>query len=178
LSRTPPIAAAPVIETARLRLRAHGAGDLEAAAAMWSDPDVVRFIGGKPFSGEETWARLIRYVGHWTLMGYGYWAIEERGSGRFAGEIGFADFRREIQTDLKDWPEAGWALAAWAQGQGYAGEAFEAALAWGDRHLPAPHTWCMIRPANAASIRLAESCGYREAERTSYKDQPTILFRR
>ena len=38
----------PVIETERLLLRGHRLDDFEALAAMWADPAVVRFIGGKP----------------------------------------------------------------------------------------------------------------------------------
>ena len=62
---------APVLETPRLLLRPHTLDDFPATFAMWSDPEVVRFIGGRPFTREEAWARLLRYVGHWTMLGYG-----------------------------------------------------------------------------------------------------------
>ena len=170
--------AAPVIETPRLRLRGHGLGDFEASQAMWADPEVVRHIGGKPFSAEEVWARLLRYVGHWAVLGFGFWALEEKETGRFLGEVGFADHKRALETSLKGLPEIGWALMPWGHGRGYGREAVMAALAWGDRHLASPRTMCMIRPANHASIRLAEKCGYQEFERKTYKEQPTLLFRR
>ena len=48
---------------------------------MWSDAEVTRFIGGKPLSGEEVWARILRYAGHWSMLGYGYWLIEEKATG-------------------------------------------------------------------------------------------------
>jgi RimJ/RimL family protein N-acetyltransferase len=47
------LSAAPILETDRLRLRAHTAEDFAASAAMWGDPDVTRFIGGRPFTREE-----------------------------------------------------------------------------------------------------------------------------
>ena len=53
----------PVIATDRLTLRAHGTEDLKDMCAMWAEPQVVRFIGGKVFSREEIWARLLRYAG-------------------------------------------------------------------------------------------------------------------
>ena len=72
---------------------------------MWGDPAVARFIGGKPFTREEVWARILRYVGHWTLMGFGFWAIEEKATGDFIGEVGLADFQRDLDppwaTDRK-----------------------------------------------------------------------------
>jgi RimJ/RimL family protein N-acetyltransferase len=170
--------AAPTIETARLRLRAHRTEDFADCAAMWGDAAVVRHIGGRPFPAEETWAKMLRYAGLWPLLGFGYWAIEDRASGRYAGDVGFADFKRAVQPPLDGTPEIGWALMPWAQGRGLATEAVGAAVGWGDRHLGARATACMIDPDNAASIRVAAKCGYREFARATYKGQPTILFRR
>jgi len=53
----------PTIETARLVLGAHSAGDLDAFAAMWADLAVVRHIGGQPSSRQESWHRLLRHRG-------------------------------------------------------------------------------------------------------------------
>ncbi|WP_342362135.1 GNAT family N-acetyltransferase [Terrarubrum flagellatum] len=169
---------APVIETARLRLRGHRVEDAALTAALWADADVTRFIGGRPFTQEESWSRLLRYVGHWALMGFGYWVVEEKDSGAFVGEIGFADYRRDITPSLGDAPEIGWVLSPSAHGKGYATEAVNAALAWGDRHFAKRHTVCIIAPDNQASRRVAEKCGYREIRRTTYKDHPTIVFAR
>jgi RimJ/RimL family protein N-acetyltransferase len=168
----------PVVETARLRLRGHRIEDFGDCAAMWGDAQVVRYIGGRSFSAEEVWARLLRYAGHWALLRFGFWVIEEKASGRFIGETGFADYKRDIETSLKDTPEIGWALAPGAHGRGFATEAVGAAVAWGDQHLLAKQSWCMIQPENQASICVAQKCGYREFERTTYKGQPTIVFRR
>jgi RimJ/RimL family protein N-acetyltransferase len=168
----------PAIDTARLELRGHGLADLDDSAAMWSDPEVTRHIGGRPSTREEVWARLLRYVGHWALLGYGYWVVRARGSGRFVGEVGFADFRRDLDPPLDGTPEIGWALARWAHGQGYATEAVGAAVAWHAARFGPTRTVCLIAPANAASIRVAEKCGYRELRRTTYKDAPTIVFAR
>src|ERR1700736_1329189 len=111
---------APTIETARLLLRAHRPADFAARVAMWTDPVVTRFIGGKPSTEQQTWARLLNYAGHWALLGFGYWAIEEKASGAFIGELGFADFKREIDPAMRDVPELGWTLASAAHGRGYA----------------------------------------------------------
>lgn len=56
----------PAIETERLTLRGHRLEDFAESAAMWADPEVTRYISGRPFSAEEIWARLLRYVGHWS----------------------------------------------------------------------------------------------------------------
>lgn len=169
---------APTIDTARLTLRAHTLADVDDCVTMWADPDVTRQIGGRPSTPEETWARVLRYAGMWSVLGLGYWTLRERGTGRFVGEAGLADFRRDITPPLGGAPEAGWALATWAHGRGFATEAVRAVLAWADANLPAPRTVCMITPANAASVRVAEKCGYREWTRTTYKDADVLLYER
>ncbi len=168
----------PVITTERLTLRGHRLDDFVDCAAMWADPVVTRHIGGKPFSEEEVWERLLRYVGHWSLMNFGYWAIEERETGDFVGELGFADYKRDIVPSIKGVPELGWVLASRAHGKGYGTEAARAAVAWGEAHLGPARTVCIIHPENLASIRVAQKCGYREYQRTTYKGHPAIIFDR
>ena len=166
----------PVLETERLRLRGHRVDDLADCAAMWADPVLVRHTVGKPLTEEESWRRLLGYVGHWALMGFGFWAAEEKGTGRFVGEIGFVDYKRDLEPSLKGVPEIGWVLASHAHGQGFATEAVRAALAWGDAHFDSPRTACIIAPQNAASIRVAVKCGYRELTRTTYKGHPVLMY--
>jgi RimJ/RimL family protein N-acetyltransferase len=166
----------PVLETERLKLRGHRLDDFAACAAMWADPVVSRQLGRKPFTEEESWTRLLRYVGHWALLGFGYWVVEEKSSGSFAGEVGFADYKRDMQSPVKELPEIGWVLAARAHGKGYATEAARAAIAWGDEHFSLSRTTCIVSPDNLRSIRVAEKCGYRNLELTQYKGKPIIAF--
>jgi len=133
-----PTTAIPPIDTERLTLRGHGLEDFTESAAMWADPEVTRHIGGKPFSAEEVWTRLLRYV----------------------GEVGFADYKRNIELSLGGVPEIGWALASWARGKGFATEAVRAAVAWG-----------------CGALRVRAHCMF-DHERTTYKGQPILIFER
>jgi RimJ/RimL family protein N-acetyltransferase len=169
---------APVLESARLKLRPHGLDDFAPCAAMWADPIVARYIGGKPLSEEEAWTKLLRYAGHWSVMGFGYWAVEEKETSCFIGELGFADYKRDILPPLGTTPEAGWIFSPAAHGKGYASEALGEVLAWSETHFEGGRTVCLIHPENAASIRLAEKHSYRELRRTSYRDRPAIVFSR
>jgi RimJ/RimL family protein N-acetyltransferase len=164
----------PVLETERLKLRGHRMDDFPACAAMWADPVVTRHFGHS-FSEEESWTRFLRYFGHWSVLGFGSWLVEERATGNFVGEVGFANYRRAIEPPL-DAPEIGWALAARFHGRGYATEAVRSALTWGEEHFGPARTTCIINPENLPSIRVAEKCGYREFQRTTYKGQPVIVF--
>jgi RimJ/RimL family protein N-acetyltransferase len=152
---------APVIETERLRLRPHESDDLAECVAMWSDPVVVRYTTGEPSPPQRTWFRILAYRGHWALLSYGYWAVEEKTSGRFVGELGFADFKRDIVPSIEGLPELGWALVPQFHGQGYATEALKAAVAWGDHHIAERRTVCIIHRDNHRSFRVAEKLGYK-----------------
>ena len=168
--------AAPVLITPRLRLRPHRPNDLEACAAMWGDEAVARFIGGRPSTRDETWSRILRYAGLWALLGYGYWAVERLSDGRFIGDVGFADFKREISPSMEGLPEMGWAFSADVHGQGMATEAVRAALSWLDDRADA--SVCIIAPENGASIRVAAKAGFKELAWTTFRGDPTVMYRR
>jgi RimJ/RimL family protein N-acetyltransferase len=172
------IVQAPVLHTERLTLRSFRLDDFVHSAAMWADPVVTRYIGGVPSNEQQSWTRVLRYVGHWALLGFGYWAVEETANGAFLGEVGFADFRRVIEPPIRDTPELGWVVESRFHGQGFATEAVRAAVAWGDAHLRKKRTVCIIDPENVASSRVAQKCGFRELVRTTYLGEPTIMYER
>jgi RimJ/RimL family protein N-acetyltransferase len=167
----------PTLQTSRLTLSGHRAEDLEDSLAMWSDPAVTRYVGGKVFGREDVWARLLRYLGHWAISGYGFWQVRERATGRFVGEVGLADFKRDLVPPFDGEPEAGWVLSPWSHGKGYATEAMSAALDW-VAAAGYPRTVCMIDPPNLSSLRVAEKLGFRERLRTPYKRAEVVILAR
>ena len=168
----------PLIGTPRLVLDGHAREDHEELAAMWADPDVVRHIGGRPSSRQDSWNRLLRYRGLWPVLGYGYWAVRERRTGRFVGDVGLADFGRAAEPSIGGVPEAGWVLARWAHGMGYASEAVAAALAWLDRGGRFPRVVCLIDRGNAASLRVAGKNGFLPAGDVALDGERVPLFSR
>ncbi len=166
----------PAIDTERLTLRGYRKEDFPDVAATWADPVVTKFIGGKPLTEEEVWSKFLRQVGHWSIAGFGYWVVREKASGRYTGEVGFADFKRELEPSILGVPEQGWVLQPWSHGKGYATEAVKASLAWAASHFATPRRVCLIDVGNTASLRVAEKCGYRERAHTTYKGSPTILL--
>lgn len=168
----------PVIETARLILRGRRAEDFPAYAAMWGDPEVVRFTTVRPLTIEESWAKFTRQAGFWALNGYGFWALEEKSSGRFVGEAGPADFKRDLEPSLEGKPEFGWGLVRSAQGKGYATEAMRAGLEWGRNNLSATRYSCIIDPGNTPSMRVAEKCGFNKVADAAYKGSPIAILER
>jgi RimJ/RimL family protein N-acetyltransferase len=166
------------VETDRLMLRLPTPADFDESSAMWGDAEIVRHIHERPFTREESWGRLMRYVGHWQIFGFGFWIVRERQGGAYVGEVGFGEMRRDVQPSFEGSPEIGWALASSAQGRGYATEAALAIQEWTDARHGARRTVCMIASQNAASIRVAVKCGYTEFARSNYRDSPVTLFER
>jgi len=146
------------IETDRLTLRLFRETDLDAYAEMCADPVVMRFLAqGRPASRAESWRHMAMVLGHWTLRGYGMWAVEERSSGEMVGRVGC--------WMPEGWPglEIGWTLRRGFWGRGFATEAARASLRYAFDTLGADKVVHLIDPDNAASIRLAERLGaYRD----------------
>jgi RimJ/RimL family protein N-acetyltransferase len=165
------------LETERLVLDLHRLEQFEPLREMWGDAAVVHHIG-QPSTAQEAWMRLLRYRGLWPLLGYGYWALTEKVTGRFVGDLGFADFHRAVEPSIRGIPEAGWVLASWAQGRGFASEALAAALAWLDGQGAHDSSVCLIAPENEPSLRLARRFGFRDERAVGFLGHDTLLLRR
>jgi RimJ/RimL family protein N-acetyltransferase len=138
-----------VLETERLRLRAFREGDLDRFAEFCASEALTRFVGGTS-DRRGTWGRIAAYLGHWTLRGYGHWAIEEKASGRFVGYSGL--------WNPQGWPEPEviWGLMADAHGQGYATEAARRVREFAYRGLGWRTAVSFIAPQNLPSLRVAQ----------------------
>ena len=172
------MAAAPVIDTARLRLRGLRTSDIGAQAAMNGDARVMRYAGGQPLSREESWRRMLSGPAMWLLLGYGAWAVERKTDGEFLGQIFFADFKRDMTPSIEGQPEMGWMFAVHAHGQGYASEAVAAALEWADHKLAGQEIIALIDDENLASIRVAQKAGFTLRGEGFYKDDTVLMYSR
>ncbi len=165
--------ASRILTTPRLVMTPHDLADFPDICALWADPRVVALLGGVPASVEDSWARLLRYVGNWALLGFGMWAVRTR-DGTYVGDIGFLEAKRSGVAGFDGDPEIGWSLNVAAHGQGYATEAVQAALAWGAGRFG--RTVAMINPRNTASEAVAKRCGFTHFAVGTYKEAPTGLW--
>jgi RimJ/RimL family protein N-acetyltransferase len=169
---------APRLETERLILREFRAEDLDSHAATLGDSEVMRFIGGKPMTREDSWRRLFSGVGSWQLIGIGPWAVELKAGGRMIGHCGFFDFQRDMEPSIRGEPEMGWIFDRSVHGRGIAFEACARALLWADEMLAAPSYPAIISFENTASMKLAERLGFQRQADATYRGEPIALFRR
>src|ERR1700709_506987 len=99
---------APVLPTERLIIRSFHADDADAQAAMMGDREGRRHICVKPLPREERWRKFLCGHALWSLLGFGYWAVERRADGAMIGQVGFADFQRDLVPSIRELPEMGW----------------------------------------------------------------------
>lgn len=161
--------AIPVIETARLRLRAPAAADFFVVGPYLASDRTV-FIGG-PYDRDHAWAEFAASVGAWVLHGFGYWAVDERESGRLAGAVGFQHPPAFAEKEL------GWDLYDGFEGRGYATEAAAAARDWWFGARGETTLVSYIDPGNARSIRVAERLGARRDPAATGPDPEDLVFR-
>jgi len=171
LTNSPGPSEIPAVETPRLRLRPHRREDFPACMALWADPYVTRYIGGKPPSREEVWARFLRYAGSWHWLGFGYWAVEELSTGQFIGELGYPQMNGHSILHSPCW------MTPVAPCLNLAGYSRQNSTARVTPRKP-PRSFCIIHPDHSASIRVAQKCGFLEFARPFYQTEPTILFTR
>jgi RimJ/RimL family protein N-acetyltransferase len=151
------------VQTERLILRPHRLEDFATYATYRADPELMRYFRSGPIGEEEAWSKFQSIAGHWQLMGYGNWAIEDRASGRYIGNLGFTDKKRPSSHPASGAPEMGWLLCADAHGRGYATEAISAALAWSRDHFgKGARVVCVIDTDNAPSQRVAARVGFKQ----------------
>ena len=118
----------PTIETDRLLLRVQRAEDFELFAELLGDEEACRYIGGT-LTRAAAWRKFLQMPGAWAVQGFGMFAVIEKSSGDWLGNIG--------PWKPVGWPgnEVGWALRRAAWGKGYATEAAVAAIDWAFANL-------------------------------------------
>ena len=166
------MATIPTITTNRLVLRAFVQRDLDEYAAIIGDPEVTKHLGdGKALSRNEAWRQMAMILGHWTLLGYGLWAVEERATGALLGRIGCQ------QPEGFPGFEIAYTLGRAFWGRGFAREGAGAALAYAREVLGRTNIISVIRPANAGSIRVAQSLGATLDGEVEFFGGPSSIYR-
>jgi RimJ/RimL family protein N-acetyltransferase len=154
------------LETERLVLRPLAPDDLEALAPYQADPEVMRYMGGKTFTREETAERIARFREIFELDGIGQFAVERSEDGLVLGRCGILNWETDpwrpvarAETDKPTETEIGYMLGRPHWGLGYATEAATAVRDYAQTKLGKERLIALIQDGNDASKRVAEKLG-------------------
>lgn len=142
------------LETERLRLRPYRQDDLDDLAAMFSDPEHMRWYPA-PFDREGTQGWVEHVLEQYAKMGFDLWIVEDRATAGFLGTAGPAIRVVEGAEEV----EIGWHTRPGRKGEGIAPEAAAAARDWAFANLDVDHLISLVRPENRPSCRVAEKIG-------------------
>ena len=161
-----------LIETERFIIRPLQDGDAAGMFAMDSDPEVHRYVGGKPVETIEQTKAVIAFVrSQYAEYGIGRWAVIEKATGEFAGWTGFKYYNAEVNGHINHY-DFGYRFAQRCWGKGYATESGRAALQYGLQTLQLRNVYAMTDVDNAASRRILEKLGFRFDGIFAYNAQP------
>lgn len=145
-----------ILETKRLILRRQIIEDLDALWALYSDPQITRYIPDAPRSYEETRLELEWHMnGHPKNPQLGLWATIHKETGRFIGRCGLLPWTIDGLEEV----EVAYAIAREFWGQGLGTEAAQAIVQYAFEHLKLSRLVCMIAPENQASMKVAKNIG-------------------
>ncbi len=151
MSLAPTTFAVPTLETERLFLRAMREEDFEEEATFCAS-ERSRAVGG-PLPRSQVWRTVAAMVGHWALRGYGFWALEDKATGRYLGRVGLWNPEGHPEREI------GWTLMDYAEGKGYAHEAALVARAYAYDTLGWTTLTSLIAVGNSRSEALAQRLG-------------------
>ena len=144
-----------IVETPRLILRFFTSRDLEAVTPILSDPQVMQFsiigVHNQKQIRQFIEQRLLSYL----ECGFGLYAVIYKQNQELIGYCGFFVQKIDGQQEV----EIGYRFATKYWGQGLATEAAKAVCEYGKQKFNFKRFVCLIEPANARSIRVAQKLG-------------------
>ena len=157
-----------LLQTKRLTMRQWRDADREPFAAMNADSAVMRYFPAA-LDRSQSDALVDRFASSIDRNGWGFWAVEISGTGKFIGFVGLNV--PSVQFPFSPCTEVGWRLASSAWGHGYATEAAVAALSFGFKELQLEKIVSFTAVINAPSIAVMRRLKMREM---GHFDHPSL----
>lgn len=143
------------LSSRRLFFRTWNSSDLPHAIALWTDPEVGRFLGGA-MSPQAASARLDQEIDRQRELGIQYWPVFLKQGAAFAGCAGLRPFHEEAGV-----LELGVHIARPYWGLGLGDEAARAVIAYAFREAGATALTAGHNPKHENSRALIERLGFR-----------------
>lgn len=145
-----------LFETEHLLFRPLTLSDLDDLAALYADPEAMRFLGGTR-NRDEVQYILKKYIHEYEIYGHSFFATLQKSDQRFIGQCGLLNQEVEERPEI----ELAYILAPEYWQRGLALEGISALKDYGLQQLGFPRIISLIPPDNVASIHIAERIGMR-----------------
>lgn len=167
-----------MLETPRLLLREVVADDAEGFFILDSDPEVARYVGGRPVQDLEQCKKVIAFVqSQYERFGIGRWAVVLKETGAFIGWAGLKRMADEAVNGHTGFMDIGYRFQRRHWGKGYATEAAAACLRYGFETMDLPEICAFAETGNAASRHVLRKIGLTEHPGTfECYDKPCVWF--
>ena len=168
-----------ILTTARLRLEPLEPSHLDGLHALNADPEVMRYISGRPETREETLAVIERVQARWREFGYSWWGFVDRADGRIVGAGCIQNLRKtDVPAPDPACPlEIGWRLRRDRWRQGLASEAAVAMADFAFGPLQAPELYAVCHPENDASAAVMRRMGMEDLGLETWYGQSLRTYR-
>lgn len=156
------------VETDRLILREIIPSDEEGLFKLDSDPEVHRYLGGKPINTLKEARIIIDFIrSQYSEYGIGRWAVVEKHSDTFIGWAGFKWITENVNNHIHYY-DLGFRLIRKYWGKGYATEAAAGSLNYGFNQLDSDQIFAITHVNNRASGKVLEKVGFYSTETFVY----------
>jgi RimJ/RimL family protein N-acetyltransferase len=152
------------LRTPRLSLRRPAPADIDAIHRIHRDRRACAHNPADALTSRaEAEDRYQHWYEHWRRHGFGYWTIHRRAVQDQPRPLGFCGVKvmglhgRTVLNLFYRLDPDSW-------GDGVATEAATAVVSWATTHVPDHPVIARVRPANAASLKVAAHAGLRRAE--------------
>ena len=159
-----------MLQTQRLILRDWQPTDIEHFAQMNADAEVMKYFPAT-LSRQESEGLFERIQNHHQTHGFGWWAVEEQGTGTFIGFIGLSV--PTFQAHFTPAVEVGWRLARAFWGKGYATEGARKAISYGFEVIGLTEIVSFTAQSNLRSIAVMKRLGMTHQEADNF-DHPSL----
>jgi RimJ/RimL family protein N-acetyltransferase len=156
------------LETERLIVRSFEARDEDDWLAMFSDPEVTRFLPGMPGPTAELFqTQLSARKAMEAELGYAMWAVEVKSTGTFIGQCGLRP-AATMDPSAGSEIDLGYHYTSSSWNRGYATEAVVAVLGHGLGSVGLERVMAVAMPENVGSWRVMEKAGMRHEGTADY----------
>jgi RimJ/RimL family protein N-acetyltransferase len=156
----------------RLRLVPFDESHLDGLNELNSDPEVMRYLGGRPETREETMQAIQRVKARWAEWGYSWWSFFEHDGGALIGAGCIQHLGRDKTNPL----EIGWRLKRDRWHRGLASEAAETMAGFAFDTLGTPLLTSVCHVDNAASAKVMQRLGMRRRGVERWYDMDALAY--